>query len=310
MAANLLKGLGQGLYAAGGTIGQGMMADIQQRRQMELEAMREASAERRWNREADLRRSEREAERKDRAAERKEYREFQSSENEKQRQQQQRSIDAQNARLDKQLNLTERRAIVDDLYAVDQAGMRQIADIQSKFVDRKAKLDERMLPPAEYAKELATLQKQLVDMVEQTNVQVSARKEQIANAYGDLGRQYLESVDFSKLPTDLTGAGDTAGGAGTADTGAARDTAKPGAAVPVVEPSSGGLGFGSAFDLSRRVARGELSQTEANKALDELVLSPSTSRAGAGLAVPGAITGAVVGAGQGLYDWAFKPVQR
>lgn len=249
MASGWLRGLGAGIANAGQAVSQGMMADAQARREAEREAQREASAEKRWNKEVSLRKTERQEDANRRETERKADFAQRDKEGAAQREQQKYAVDASNSRTDKQLALMERRALVDDVNAVNQAGMNAIGDIQKRYAAEAAKLEENVLDPTKLAEQKKILRERLGQEVEQVNVQISARKQEVANAYGELGSKYLETINFSN-----DAGGDTPGLFETPDTSTGKEDAGGGTdgkgkKIPTV--SDPNQGFGAGFSAGK-----------------------------------------------------------
>lgn len=303
MASNWLRGLGSGIAATGEMVGRGMIADAQAKREQEAEARREASTERRWNKEAAMRKTERAEDKAAREAER--TAEFNQRDKEQKANlgQQKYAVDASNARTDKQLALMEKRSLVDDVNAVEQAGMSAIGSIQKQFLEKSQELIELYPDPAQRAAEVKKLDAQLRQAIDQVNTQVTARRQQVAGAYGDLGKEYLQNIEYTAPSAGLFDV-TTPLKEGTA----AEDTAVGGSAgtkkVPTVAmPDT--FSFGPVFDVARQAGSGQLPQQEAVAKVRGLFNQPKSpvDVVTGGL---GAVAGTVAGGYQGLWDLATK----
>lgn len=303
MASNWLRGLGSGIAATGEMVGRGMMADAQAKREQEAEARREASMERRWNKEMAISKTERAEDKAAREAERKAEFSQRDKERKDQLSQQKYAVDASNARTDKQLALMEKRSLVDDVNAVEQAGMSAIGSIQKQFLEKSQELIELYPDPAQRAAEVKKLDAQLRQAIDQVNTQVTARRQQVAGAYGDLGKEYLQNIEYAAPETGLFDV-TTPLKEGTA----AEDTAAGGSAgakkVPTVAmPDT--FSFGPVFDVARQAGSGQLPQQEAVAKVRGLYNQPKSpvDVVTGGL---GAVAGTVAGGYQGLWDLATK----
>jgi len=305
MASNWLRGLGSGVAATGEMVGRGMMADAQAKREQEAEARREASMERRWNKEAAMRKTERAEDKATREAERKAEFIQRDKEQTANLGQQKYAVDASNARTDKQLALMEKRSLVDDVNAVEQAGMTAIGNIQKQFLEKSQELIELYPDPAQRAAEVKKLDAQLQQAVGQVNAQVSTRRQQVAGAYGALGKEYLQNIEYAAPETGLFDV--RLPGAEGTDVQADKGVESPGAAkVPTVtQPDN--FSFGPVFDIARQTATGRVplaKSLEQAKGLYERpksIVDMATVPAGA---LGGMVVGGLENVGGGLWDLA------
>lgn len=303
MASNWLRGLGSGIAATGEMVGRGIMADAQAKREQEAEARREASKERRWNKEAAMRKTERAEDKAAREAER--TAEFNQRDKEQKANlgQQKYAVDASNARTEKQLALMEKRSLVDDVNAVEQAGMSAIGSIQKQFLEKSQELIELYPDPAQRAAEVKKLDAQLRQAIDQVNTQVTARRQQVAGAYGDLGKEYLQNIEYTAPSSGLfdvtTPVREGAAAEDTAAGGSAGEKKVPTVAMPDT------FSFGPVFDVARQAGSGQLPQQEAVARVRGLYNQPKSpvDVVTGGL---GAVAGTVAGGYQGLWDLATK----
>ena len=300
MGANALKGFGLGLAAFGETLGKGMQADITARKAAEEEARKEAALERRWKAELTAKQEENKAERDLRAAEgaaqRELYRDMESGRNER--------LDKQIGQQQRQLDLAERRSMVDDIDRVEQAGMNAAAKLQQDFIKKSQEAIELYPNEAERAKYVDGLVKQLNDTMGQINAQVQTRRQQVASAYGDAGLNYLKDITFEKgkgglFPTELPGV----------ETDPKADPkADPRGGKTVVLPGQGdaeAFSFGPVFDIARQTAAGEVPWRQSLAQAKELYQKPKSPADLIGVPaaiLTGTVTGGLQNLGGGLWD--------
>ncbi|WNO60455.1 hypothetical protein [Rheinheimera sp. MMS21-TC3] len=119
---SLLLGFGRGLSQASGMLAAGMQEDRQVARQKEIEAMREASIERRWARDVALRQSERAEDKELRASERAEDMSFRQSESNRQA-----------GQFDRQQTVREKQVIEGNLEGIMQQEARSADKIRQAY---------------------------------------------------------------------------------------------------------------------------------------------------------------------------------
>lgn len=119
---SLLMGFGRGLSQGAQMLGQGMAEDRQVARQKEIEAMREASIEKRWARDVALRQSERAEDRELRAGERAEDMSFRQSESNRQA-----------GQFDRQMTQREKQVIESNLAGIMQQEARSAEKIRQAY---------------------------------------------------------------------------------------------------------------------------------------------------------------------------------
>jgi hypothetical protein len=176
---SLLLGFGQGLQQFSGILGQGMAEDRQVRRQEELERMRDASMEKRWLRETEMRQRERSEDRELRAGERAEDAKFRQSESNRQA-----------GQFDRQMSVREQQAIESNLQGVMEQEARAAEKIRASFAKR---MESGMGDPA-------ALNAELDAELEANQMYHSGRLHNMIQSYGPklrgTGYEYL--LDFKQ----------------------------------------------------------------------------------------------------------------
>lgn len=176
---SLLLGFGQGLQQFSGILGQGMAEDRQVRRQAELESIRDASIERRWLRETEMRQRERSEDRELRAGERAEDMQFRQSE-----------ANRQAGQFDRQMSVREQQAIESNLQGVMEQEARAAEKIRASYAKR---MESGMGDPA-------ALNAELDAELEANQMYYSGRLHNMIQSYGSklrgTGYEYL--LDFKQ----------------------------------------------------------------------------------------------------------------
>jgi hypothetical protein len=309
MGANALKGFGLGIATLGGEVGKGMMADTVERKRQESEARKEASLERRWRAELEASKAEREAGRAFEAGERGKDRTFRENESAKDRKQRESEEAGRNSRTDRQIDLAERRSLTSELSDVRQQVGTRLNALNMKAMQQAQKLQETLTGPA-LDKATAELESQYKQAFAQITELGQAQHQQVLNAYGDLGKQVAESMSYNAPTQDDMGLFAPIGGEG-AGTGTDNPPPKAGEVDPstgkIVELPESGLSLSSGFDAGRRVGRGDITYNQSIAEYMDSLNTQKNSRLGTLGHIVAEPVGTVVGWGEGLWDYGFKP---
>lgn len=191
---SLLFGFGRGLQEGAQMLSQGMAEDRQVARQRELEAMRDASMERRWLRDAEMRQRERAEDRELRAGERAEDRDVRKRERAEDIQFRQSESNREAGQFDRQMSVREKQVIESNLQGVMEQEARSAEKIRAAYAKR---LESGMGDPA-------ALNAELDAELEANQMFYSSRLHNMIQSYGPklrgTGFEYL--LDFKPEQTE------------------------------------------------------------------------------------------------------------